>query len=70
MSRRPYKFRQVELTRVFRAIKAAGFAVGRVDIDVAAVRISILSQAPTEAATTDSAATPLDEWMAKRAHSS
>ena len=67
MARKPTIVRQAELKRALRAAMAAGFKIGRVDIDIAAGRISMLAQAPSGDTTPDHAATALDEWLAKRA---
>lgn len=66
-STKPTIASQAELTRALRAAIAAGFKVGRVGIDIAAGRISMLAQAPSGETTRDSAAAALEEWMAKRA---
>jgi hypothetical protein len=62
MPNRPAAFRQADLTRALRAVKAAGVNIARIEIDPGG-RIIIIA-AGREAAETDN---PLDRWMASRA---
>jgi hypothetical protein len=60
MARGPCKFKQRDVVRAVRAARAAGVAIGRVDIDLSTGKISIISAH-------DSAKdNPLDRWVASR----
>jgi hypothetical protein len=59
MARAPSIFRQQDVTRAFRAAKAAGVRVARVEIDRDGKIVIVTGEAPMQ----DSA--PLDTWMAK-----
>jgi hypothetical protein len=58
-SRPPSAFRQQDVTRAFRAAKAAGVRVARIEIDRDGKIVIVTGEAPVQ----DS--TPLDNWMAK-----
>lgn len=63
MSRRPSTFRQSDLTRALKGLKAAGEQVARVEIDSAGRIVIITGRDGPDVRQ----ANELDAWMAKRA---
>ena len=60
MARAPSIFRQQDVTRAFRAAKAAGVRVARIEIDRDGKIVIVTAEASVQ-----DYSTPLDNWMAK-----
>lgn len=58
-------FKQVDLTRAVRAMRAGGLDIARVEIDPASGKIVIVSGSPATAAED-----PLDKWLKEDARQS
>jgi hypothetical protein len=65
MPRGPRAFKQRDVTRVMRAVKAAGVDIGRVEVDLATGKIVIVTNACSREQVSD-----LDKWTATHARSS
>jgi hypothetical protein len=63
MSRRPSTFKQSDVTRALKGVRAAGIEVFRVEIDVNG-KLVVITSAPSPDAGKD---TDLDTWKAQRA---
>jgi hypothetical protein len=67
VSRRPFIFRQRDVTRAVKAVAAAGVLVAKVEMHVDG-KIVVVMAGPSETPRRE-LGDPLDEWMAKHAHS-
>jgi hypothetical protein len=67
MSRRPCVFRQRDVTKAIKAVAAAGVAVVKVEMHKDG-KIVVVAAGPSETQRRE-LGDPLDEWMAKHAHS-
>jgi hypothetical protein len=64
MARRTPLFRPSDLTRALKAVKAAGLDVQRVDVDMVAGKVVMVTGGGAGTET----ATDLDKWLATHAH--
>jgi hypothetical protein len=65
MVKRAALFKQADLQRALRAMRAAGLVVARIEIDAPIGKIGIITNAETGQQTQ----APLDKWMASHARS-
>ena len=61
MSRRPLAFRQSDVMRAVKAVRAAGMTVARIEVDNGKIVVVVGEPGKVESQT------PLDQWMADRA---
>jgi hypothetical protein len=67
VSRGPHSFREVDITRAYRAAQKAGHPDAIVEYDIERKCVRIIPRKPGEVSTASEPNNDLDQWMAKHA---